>query len=236
MAASLAQVRQLQSIVVAADGPPHEIYIGHCRSLAARRLGWVSLDARGVEATPDEVFWMRCHENGKRIPLSPRERVKEAVEALAACGGDVDSAAFRLGYTRGTVEEWLAVAAWPEDVRGAVFDGELSRAAGSWLARVTADQERGFMLRQAVAHGYGERITRHWFQDWSVTGLARPEGAKAPGPGAQAVPIPDPVHPCFFCGEVASFGSLMYVWVHPVCAEVIAANRPVPEAVVSGGS
>jgi ParB/RepB/Spo0J family partition protein len=228
MAESLALVGQLQSIVVRVPGPPYEIVIGHCRSLAARRLGWVALNAQIVEASDAEVFWARCHENGKRIPLAPRERVKEACEAVDACGGDVDSAAFKLGVTRGTVDEWLAVAAWPDDVRVALFDGSLSRASASWLARVTADDERSFMLRQAIEHGYGERITRHWYNDWKVSGIVRAVGECAPGPGTVATPVPDPLRPCDFCSEARSFADISGVFVCPGCRALILANRPSP--------
>lgn len=231
MASSLAQVGQLQPIVARLPGPPYEIVVGHCRSLAAQRLGWVSLSARLVEATDDEVFWMRAHENGKRIGLSPAERVKEAVEAVGACDGDVDAAAYRLGYTRGTVDGWLEVAGWPDDVRVAVYDQSLSRAAASWLARVTADDDRVYMLRQAIELGYGERVTRHWYQDWHVSGVVRDQGRNPPGPGRVAAPIPDPVMPCYFCGQSFSFASLQYLWVCRRCAEEIAAHRPEPEGV-----
>ena len=235
MAESLALVGQLQPIVVRPVGDQYEIVVGHCRSLAARRLGWVSLRADVVEASDDEVFWARAHENGKRIPLAPRERVKEAIEAVGACGGEVDTAAFRLGYTRATVEAWVEVGAWPEDVREAVFAEEISRAAGAWLARVSADQERRFMLRQAVENGYGERITRHWYQDWTLTGLARPEGAAPPGPGSPAVPIPDPLRPCDFCAEHLSYASLSGLYVCGSCREVILSNRPAPVGAAGGG-
>jgi hypothetical protein len=226
MAESLALVGQLQPIVVRVPGPPWEIVIGHCRSLAARRLGWVELAGRIVEASDGEVFWARCHENGKRIPLAPAERVKEVVEAVDACGGDVDSAAFKLGYTRGTVDEWLGVAAWPEDARDALFTGALSRASASWLARVTADDERSFMVRQAIEHGYGERITRAWYQNWRVTGLVRDGVASAPGPGTPATPVPDPLRPCDFCAEVKSYAALSSLIICAACRAVIEANRP----------
>lgn len=235
MAESLAVVGQLQAIVVRAVGDQYEIVVGHCRSLAARRLGWVSLRADVVEASDDEVFWARAHENGKRIPLAPRERVKEAVEAVAACDGDIDTAAFRLGYSRATVEGWVEVAGWPEDVREAVFAQEISRAAAAWLARVSADQERRFMLRQAVENGYGERITRHWYQDWTLTGLARPEGASPPGPGSPVVAMPDPLRPCDFCAEHLSYASLRQLFVCGGCRELILLNRPAPVAGGGGG-
>lgn len=226
MAESLALVGQLQPIIVRVPGPPYEIVVGHCRTLAARRLGWPTVQGQIVEASDQEVFWARAHENGKRISLTPAERVKEACEAVDICGGDVDSAAFRLGYTRGTLEEWLAVVAWPDDVKGALFDQSLSRAACSWLARITADDERGFMLRQAIEHGYGERITRHWYQDWKVTGLVRAEGASSPGPGTPATPVPDPVRPCDFCGEAKSYAGLSALVVCGACRHVIESNRP----------
>ena len=226
MAESLGLVGQLQAIVVRVPGPPFEIVVGHCRSLAARRLGWVGLRAELVEASDEEVFWARAHENGKRIALTPRERVKEASEAVAQCAGDCAVAAFRLGVTAGTLESWLEVGAWPDDVRDALYSEQLSRASASWIARVTADEERGFMLRQAIEHGYGERITRHWFNDWRVSGLARPEGAQAPGPGTSALPVPDPLRPCDFCGEPRSYADIAGVFVCPGCRALILANRP----------
>jgi len=217
-----------------------EVVWGHRRTMAARELGWDSISARVVVRDAGGLLLDRAHENLMRADLSPVEEAQLCEALVVDAGGDIEKAARQVGRSVGWVQNRLDILAWPEDVRTAVDAGEISRAAAAPLVRVGDADERARLLREAVLNGYGERVTRAWLNAWLIAGAVRdPSAIATTAVGSLPTPI-DPTTPCFFCQERDGMGRMMYVWIHPGCAEIIAANRPdagavAPAAAVGAG-
>jgi ParB family chromosome partitioning protein len=218
----------LQAIGVMERDGRFEVVWGHRRTMAARELGWDTIPARVVVRDAGGLLLDRAHENLMRADLSPVEEGQLCEALIADNGGDIERAARSIGRSVGWVDARLDLLRWPEDVRTAVDAGQISRAAGKPLSGVSDDKEREWLLRHAISDGATERVTRAWFQAWQLSGHIADPGQVGPMPRGIEQPLADPTIPCFFCQQVDSLGRMTYYWIHPVCANIIAANRPGP--------
>lgn len=220
----------LQAIGVMERDGRYEVVWGHRRTMAARELRWDFISARVVCRDDGGLLLDRAHENLMRADLSPVEEGQLCEALIADAGGDLERAARSVGRSCGWVQSRLDLLTWPEEIRTAVDAGEISRAAAAPLTRVSDEDERRRLLREAVLNGYGERVTKAWLNSWLIAGaIADPTAVANVAVGSVPV-LADPTHPCFFCEQHDAMGRMTYVWVHPVCAQIIAEHRPGVEA------
>ena len=133
-----------------ADGR-FEIVYGHRRYLAARMLGWPTMEAH-VYALDADTLTIRASENLNREQLS-------AAEESAVCGRfrtagfSRAETARRLRHSVSWVDTRLALLECPEDVRAAVHAGALSIGVATQFAGVDHAPYRRELIAEAARTG-----------------------------------------------------------------------------------
>src|SRR5574337_451319 len=127
-----------------------EVVWGDRRTQAARELGWEKIKAVVVLGDERRLFLDRAHENLVRADLSPIEEAELCRALLEEAGGDIERAARLVGRSVGWVDGRLDMLRWPADLQEAVDSGQISRAAARPLVGVTDDEERKWLVRNAI--------------------------------------------------------------------------------------
>ena len=115
--ASISEKGILEPLVVRQRGDRFQIIAGERRYQASVQAGLAELPAVIREVDDTEVIELALIENLQRKDLTPFEEA-EALEGLAAgCGYTHEDLARRLGKSRTSITESLALAGMPEEVR-----------------------------------------------------------------------------------------------------------------------
>src|SRR5437763_8900991 len=115
--ASIAEKGILEPLVVRQRGERFQIVAGERRYQAAVQVGLQELPVVVREVDDTEIVELALIENLQRKDLTPFEEA-EALQGLAErCGYTHEDLARRLGKSRTSVTESLALAAMPEDIR-----------------------------------------------------------------------------------------------------------------------
>jgi len=204
----------------------YEIHDGQCRFLAARMIGMKRLRADVVDLQGDEPFWVRWAVNEKRIEHSPRDKASHAARAIQLCSGDVEAAAMKLGRPKDWVEKWADVESWPEDVKRAVYNEEVSWAAGRWIGRIGDEAERRTALRTAIRDGCSEALARWWYEQWAAKGMIPSAPTGQPGVDGSRALVREPTWVCYYHLDERPSLSMRTVKMCDEACSITAANRP----------
>lgn len=219
LAASLKEHGQLQAVVLVRDGENWRLVAGHRRYLAAKLLGWETLEAKLLPAgrTPWELVALA--ENTQREDLTPVEEARVLYTLVHDQSRDVDETASRFGKSRAWVDARLDLCSYPEDLLDAVHARTISLGVARELSRVTDDGYRGFLLYHAVEGGATVKSIRIQVEDWLRSHT--PEGV-AP----TATPGPPPPYQgqgvgleCAGCGSLRPIADLRPLHFCPECLQ-----------------
>ena len=142
--ASIAEKGIIEPIIVRQRGDRFQIVAGERRYQASVQAGLFELPVVIREADDTEVLELALIENIQRKDLTPFEEA-EALHGLAAsCGYTHEDLARRLGKSRTSITESLALANMPEDVRNLCRLGDISSKS---------------LLLQVVRQEYPEKMT-----------------------------------------------------------------------------
>lgn len=151
LAANMREFGQQQPIVVQKKGDKFEILIGQRRFLAARELGWATLEAKIVSGLDEvQATIISLSENVVRRDLAPRDKA-DACAFLRQQLGSVRAVAERLGVSEGTVRKWLGYAAVPDAIKDLVQAGKISVPTALNLTKSVPDEGRAIAIAQRVA-------------------------------------------------------------------------------------
>lgn len=141
-------------------GLEYEVIWGHRRTLAARRLGWLHIEAFVYPAGTD-VKQARMAENAFHEQLTPLEEARECQLWLDNGLSKVEIAR-RRRRTIAWVEGRLAMLAWPDDIRAAVAAGRLGLQVAHELTTVDFGPYRAELIREAQQNGATARVVAAW--------------------------------------------------------------------------
>lgn len=117
LVASIAEKGIIEPLIVRQRGERYQIIAGERRFQASVRAGLLELPVIVRDVDDAEVIELALIENLQRKDLTPFEEA-EALHGLAErCGYTHEDLARRLGKSRTSVTESLALAAMPEDIR-----------------------------------------------------------------------------------------------------------------------
>lgn len=219
LARSLSTQGQLQPILVKASANGFTIIAGHRRYLAARSLGWPTIEAKILPAnTPDEQI-LSLIENLHREPLTPVEEARVVYNLVIDRALDVDLAASLFSKTRAWIDARLALLEYPENLLDAIHAETISLSVARELCRVTDDGFRAFLLHNAVENGCTAKTARLWADDWQRSHASQGEPTTAvPGPPppyeGQAVGIA-----CAACDKLYPIQNLRPLYCCPGCVQ-----------------
>jgi ParB family chromosome partitioning protein len=172
--ASIAEKGVIEPLVVRQRGDRYQIVAGERRYQAAVRVGLRELPVVIREVDDTEIIEVALVENIQRKDLGPFEE-SEAMSSLATrCGYTHEDLAKRLGKSRTTVTESLALATMPDEVRNLCRLADIS--SKSLLLQIVRQQTPEKMI------AFVEQLTR----DGQHSGVTREQARKAlskPKPG-----------------------------------------------------
>jgi ParB family chromosome partitioning protein len=159
--ASIGEKGIIEPLIVRQRGGRYQIVAGERRYQAAVRLGLRELPVVIREVDDTEIIEVALVENIQRKDLGPFEEA-EAMSGLASrCGYTHEDLAKRLGKSRTTVTESLALSEMPDDVRNLCRLADIS--SKSLLLQVVRQQTREKMV------AFIERLTREAQAGGAVT-------------------------------------------------------------------
>src|SRR5689334_21158040 len=171
--ASISEKGIIEPLIVRQRGNRYQIVAGERRYQAAVRVGLRELPVVIREVDDTEIIEVALVENIQRKDLGPFEEA-EAMSSLAdRCGYTHEDLAKRLGKSRTSVTESLALAAMPDEVRNLCRLADIS--SKSLLLQVVRQQTHDKMI------AFVEHLTRE-SQGQVTREVARKDAAK-PKPG-----------------------------------------------------
>lgn len=99
----------------AADGR-YVAVAGNRRLLAARALGWPTVECQVVQATDDKAFLLGLSENMHRSPMTFADRCRAIARCHEMCNGNMAEVARRVSMSKTTVRRYMAIASLDPDV------------------------------------------------------------------------------------------------------------------------
>ncbi len=131
---------------------------GMRRFLAARKLGWESLevDLEEGEMKEEDILQRQLVVNCQRSDIPVLDKARAVARLMEVTGCNASEAAARLGMSNAMVTRLLSLLSLPEQIQRQVECGKLAPSTACELARVT-DPARQSALVEAAMQG---RLTR----------------------------------------------------------------------------
>jgi ParB family chromosome partitioning protein len=158
--ASIAEKGIIEPLIVRQRGSRYQIIAGERRYQAASQIGLRELPVVIREGDDTEVIELALIENIQRKDLGPFEEA-EAMQALARrCGYTHEDLAKKLGKSRTSVTEALAIADMPDDIRKLCRLADIS--SKSLLLQIVRQQtpEKMTALIQKLTQDAAGQVTR----------------------------------------------------------------------------
>lgn len=152
LASNMARFDLQQPIVVQPKDDKYEIIIGQRRFLAAKQLGWKSIDARirKKRLNEFEAKTISFSENIQRRDISPRDK-SEVCQYLLTQLKTPKAVAEYLGTTEQTVIKWLGYAGVPNKLKDLVEERIISVPAAMRLAEYVHNEDKAVAIAQKMA-------------------------------------------------------------------------------------
>ncbi len=172
--ASISEKGVIEPLVVRQRGERYQIVAGERRYQAAVRVGLRDLPVVIREVDDTEIIEVALVENIQRKDLGPFEEAEAMASLANRCGYTHEDLSKRLGKSRTTITESLALAAMPDEVRNLCRLADIS--SKSLLLQVVRQHTPDKMI------AFVERLTREGQSQGVTREVARKAAAK-PKPG-----------------------------------------------------
>lgn len=150
LAASMKKIGQLQPIAVrkTAVAGQYRIVVGERRWRAAQQGGLGELAAMVWEMDDETAFIAQVAENVNRQDMTPMEEAN-AYQRLAAAGWEVEAIAELFGKSQPYIGWRIDLLGLVKDAQELVAKGQLQVGVAWYVCRLSADQQRRFLVRWA---------------------------------------------------------------------------------------
>jgi ParB family chromosome partitioning protein len=167
----------LQPLVVRQVEGRYQLIAGERRLRAAREAGLSAVPVTVVDFNDQQVLEAALVENIQREDLNPIEKAQGFKDYLDRFQMTHDQLASRLGLSRSTITNLVALLELPTEVQNAVRVGQLTTGHAKVLKGVSDPARQSAIAREAVARGLSVHATE---------ALAR----QSPPPAEQPAPAP----------------------------------------------
>jgi ParB family chromosome partitioning protein len=150
----------LQPIVVRPlAGGAYELIAGERRLRASKLADLTTIPAVVRDTDEQERLELALIENMARADLNPVEEARACATLVDDLGLTKEELGRRVGRSRAAVSNLIRLLELPDEVLGAIGDGQLSEGHGRALLRVRDHGARRRLGRNAVANGWSVRET-----------------------------------------------------------------------------
>lgn len=219
LCASIRSLGVLQPILVKRVKNRFEVIAGHRRLLAVRAIGGLTIPAIvcDVDAAGAEVI--KLHEN------FCRENVNIVDEAIFLEGVmdrhnlSVAELAAKIGRSETYVRERLEMKDWDKEVLEAVWRGDISAAAASWINKIGNEPVRRDWLSIAVRGGITSAQAQHWYQQYVAGKLPEQPTEEVVEDLKTGQPVSIKKVKCTLCGVDMPLTEAILLYGHKECAD-----------------
>ena len=159
LADSLRQHGMLQPILVRAIGERYQLIAGERRLRASIEAQLHEIPARVMDLDDQRVFELAMVENLQREDLNAVDKATAFRDYLARYGGTQEELAGRLGLDRSTVSNMIRLLELPDEVLGAVRDGEITQGHARALLGLPDQESQRAACRRVIAESLSVRQT-----------------------------------------------------------------------------
>ncbi len=191
----------INAISVKAKGQKYEIIAGHCRFLAAKKLGLKDIRCTVVIGTLLEQELRKLDENVKRKDLDDIEEAlyytrlkKLGIKTNLAIGKHV-------GKSESYVTQKLAILKYPDYMYDAIKLKKLTFSAARELIRINDKVVLKDYVNHAVDSGITPALAKVWVDDWLNMQKYSKEDAEKKGDNITHAEPERIKVPCFVCGH-----------------------------------
>jgi len=218
---SIRRLGLLSPILVEERAEGLVVVAGHRRYAACRMAGIVEVPVciRGKEeGSLREVVFAENFHRANPSPVEIAAAIRSAIEE-----GNETEESVAAGFRRSVswVRKQCEIVSWPADILDAVHARVLGVGAAGWLAQITDETYRGYLLSQGVENGLTERMAAAWVQGWrSMAPVEEVLEMEEEGPGVSHAPV-IPQAPCCLCRTPHRPSEMAYVGLCGECIELM---------------
>lgn len=165
---SIASRGVLVPLVVVEQEGGYRLVAGLRRWLCASRIGLAEVPAVVVEAGEESESWATLCENTEREDVNPVDVAVWLAARMASLGVGQRALSSILDVSESWVSQRIGVLVWPDDVREAVRQEEISFSVGRELAGIDDQGIRAYCLDTARRCGCSVRQAVMWRQNWQA--------------------------------------------------------------------
>jgi ParB/RepB/Spo0J family partition protein len=154
-----------EPLVTAIEGR-FEIVSGHCRLMAATKLGWPTLRCKVISREEVDREFMKLHENIFRQDLSAVEKARALFTNKVRFELTDEDLGRRFGLSRSGVTRLLGALKWPQDLIDANTDGVLGFEVCDVLRKIADKKYRAMLIGYAISDGCSKRLALTWYNEW----------------------------------------------------------------------
>lgn len=229
---SIKAVGVLEPILVVEVGDLFEVVVGDRRVIASRMAGVVDVPAIVISATEDERALYKLHENWFREEVDIVDEARFMRKILDVKGLSQEGLAKFLHRSAGYVSQRLAVLDYPDRLRDALSQGQISFSVARELVHIDDIEQLKYYLMHAIRDGCSSDTARLWRTNYALEKVKRPEGVPIPESEPPRVEDMRGINSCLACGREFAPFALIRVGLCNQCKREIEAVR---EKVISGG-
>lgn len=199
---SIAAHGLLQPITIKKTGHSFEIIAGHRRYLAAKSLGWKTIQSYVIDTNPLTAEIIKAHENMMRQDTDPIAEANFFRAIIKKHHITSKRLAGMINRSEAHVSQRLAVLTYPTILMDAVRNGAIAVSAARELMNIRNEQTRESWIRAAIESGINPARAAQWREAANSYHAATPAQADAALEARNADPGTEPSLPCAVCGTL----------------------------------
>lgn len=221
LAKSIAEIGQLQPIVLRRSGDRFEVVAGHRRFLAHKLL-----EAKTIKATIHEMdgkiaALSRATENLARVNLTPVEEAAIYANLIQQHEMPIEEIAKRMGKSPSVVKRRLDIFKMPVSLQQSIHTGKINAGVAEELWRISDETDRDYHLELAIENGVTRRVAREWVSAWLKQQKSKQNTSEFIG-GESPPYVERPVYiSCDICAGPMKLGDEILIRACPECAAKI---------------
>jgi len=163
---SMKEIGLIHAILVVPRGDQYEVVAGHRRFLAAKTLGWSTINAEIRTLNPEEVAVIRANENLQREGLSPIEEAAVYADLFDAHHLTVKMISRLIGKPASTITKYLDLLKLDPQLQKAIHNKKISIAVATQLHKIGDKKDLYRYLDIAIENGVTAKVAAQWTDDY----------------------------------------------------------------------